>query len=84
MQTSTSVDPPPGPDHQCLNANCGCNDLVSAGPCNLWCSEHGIEAAALERGAATVEPCACGHDICGERMAARTGSISASAERGVS
>jgi hypothetical protein len=81
---NSSITPPPGPDHQCINANCGCNDLVSAGPCNLWCSEHGVELADLERGKASVESCSCGHAICAERMAARTGTVSATAERGVS
>ncbi len=84
MQSSVSIDPPPGPDHQCLNANCGCNDLVSAGPCTLWCAEHGTEAAAHERGDAGIEPCQCGHDICRERMPARTGTASGTPERGKS
>jgi hypothetical protein len=42
---------------------------VSAGPCNLWCSEHGVERGDLERG----------QDVCMERMAARTGEVGATA-----
>ena len=84
MQTTSSIEPPAGPDHQCINANCGCNDLVSAGPCNLWCSEHGVEAADVQRGRSGIEACECGHDACRERMAARTGTPSSTPERGQS
>ncbi len=84
MSMQTSIEPPAGPDHQCINANCGCNDLVSGGPCDLWCSEHGVEAADVQKGRAGVDACACGHEPCRERMAARTGTLSATAERGVS
>ena len=49
---SASIDPPPAPAHQCINASCGCNDLVSAGPCHEWCSANTTELADVERGAA--------------------------------
>jgi hypothetical protein len=58
-------DPGPAPPHQCLNVLCGCDDLVSAGPCSEWCAAHTLEAAEVDRG---VRPaslwCGCGHEIC--------------------
>ena len=61
----TSVEPSRGPAHQCLNMSCGCNDLVSAGPCSEWCSAHTVEAADVAKGDATIEvTCGCGQDAC--------------------
>ncbi len=62
---SASIDPPPAPAHQCINAACGCNDLVSAGPCSEWCSANTVELADVERGKVPLTAnCSCGHDIC--------------------
>ena len=69
---SASVQPPPGPEHQCLNMACGCNDLVSAGPCSEWCSANTVEAADVERGKASASvACSCGHPACRANRAAR-------------
>jgi hypothetical protein len=77
---SASIEPPPAPQHQCINVSCGCNDLVSAGPCSEWCSANTTEAADVERGKATVEnACGCGHATCRANTAAR-----GTPERGVS
>jgi hypothetical protein len=44
---------------------CGCNDLVSAGPCSEWCSAHTVEAADVVKGEETPNAgCNCGHDTC--------------------
>lgn len=60
-----SIDPGPARAHQCLNMLCGCNDLVSAGPCSEWCSANTVEAADLERGKRPASLiCGCGHEIC--------------------
>ena len=64
MSATPYVDPPPAPAHQCLNVGCGCNDLVSAGPCSEWCSAHTVEAADVERGAGAPAGCGCGHATC--------------------
>lgn len=78
---SASIDPPPAPAHQCLNASCGCNDLVSAGPCSEWCSAHTVEAADVERDAATLSvTCGCAHEAC----VANRGRATGTAERGLS
>lgn len=76
------IEPPPAPRHQCINANCGCNDLVSAGPCTEWCAAHGVELGDIERGKARVEPCECGHAVCNEQMPARRGGVPGTPERG--
>ncbi|HEY0384176.1 MAG TPA: hypothetical protein VGC72_18450 [Candidatus Elarobacter sp.] len=77
---SASIDPPPAPAHQCINAACGCNDLVSAGPCSEWCSANTVELADVERGTIPLTSnCNCGHDIC----VANRGSRGTS-ERGMS
>ncbi len=62
---SASIEPPPAPQHQCLNVICGCNDLVSGGTCSEWCAAHTVEAADIERGKASpVGECDCGHPTC--------------------
>jgi hypothetical protein len=62
---SASIDPPPAPAHQCINAACGCNDLVSAGPCSEWCGANTVELADVERGNVPLTTnCSCGHDLC--------------------
>ncbi len=69
---SASIEPPLAPAHQCINAACGCNDLVSAGPCHEWCGANTIEMADVERGSASLETsCACGHDVCAANRASR-------------
>jgi hypothetical protein len=78
---SASIDPPPAPAHQCLNYSCGCDDLISAGPCGEWCSAHTIEAADVERGAVTPSvTCKCGHEAC----IANRGLAPGTPERGLS
>jgi hypothetical protein len=77
---TASAQPYPGPAHQCINMSCGCNDLVSAGPCSEWCSAHTVEAADVARGRATPEvACSCGHELCRTNRTQR-----GTAERGVS
>ncbi|HEV3087393.1 MAG TPA: hypothetical protein VGX96_09240 [Candidatus Elarobacter sp.] len=69
---SASIDPPPAPAHQCINATCGCNDLVSAGPCAEWCGEHTTELADVERGKASLSgTCGCGHATCDANRGSR-------------
>lgn len=77
---SASIDPPPAPAHQCLNALCGCNDLVSAGTCSEWCAANTVEVADVERGSASpVGSCGCAHATCAQNAGAR-----GTAERGMS
>jgi hypothetical protein len=77
---SASFDPGPAPRHQCLNMLCGCNDLVSAGPCGEWCSVHTVEAADLGGGALPASAaCGCGHETC-----ARNPTVRGTPERGLS
>jgi hypothetical protein len=64
-------DLPPAPRHQCINAACGCNDLVSAGPCSEWCAAHTIELADAEQGKVRPVDCLCGHDVCIQNRVAR-------------
>jgi hypothetical protein len=62
---SASVEPPPAPQHQCLNAACGCNDQVSAGTCSEWCAANTVEMADVERGNASPNvACGCDHATC--------------------
>jgi hypothetical protein len=69
---SASIDPPPAPAHQCINAACGCNDLVSAGPCHEWCSANTVELADAESGKASLAAeCGCGHALCDANRAGR-------------
>jgi len=69
---SASIEPPPAPEHQCINAACGCNDLVSAGPCSEWCSANAVELADVERGQASLATdCSCGHQPCTQNRASR-------------
>ncbi|GAC1579784.1 MAG: hypothetical protein NVS3B7_14000 [Candidatus Elarobacter sp.] len=69
---SVPNDRPPAPAHRCLNVSCGCNDLVSDGPCAEWCSAHTVEAADVERGRATPQPtCGCGHETCAANRGTR-------------
>jgi hypothetical protein len=68
---SAVIEPGAAPDHQCINAACGCNDQVSAGPCSEFCSAHTVEASDLARGDAALEPCGCGHDLCRKNEAGR-------------
>lgn len=69
---SASTDPPPAPDHQCINAACGCNDLVSAGPCSEPCAANTVEMADVERGTASLTTaCNCGHALCAGNRATR-------------
>lgn len=77
------IDPGPAPQHHCINANCGCDDLVSAGTCSEWCAENTVELVEIERGE-PFSPCACGHDVCYAKMPVRIGGIVSFAERGVS
>lgn len=75
-----TVEPSRGPAHQCLNMACGCNDLVSAGTCSEWCAANTVEAADVERGAASpAAPCACGHEVCRQNR-----SLRGTPERGLS
>jgi hypothetical protein len=77
---SASIDPPPAPRHQCLNVLCGCNDLISAGPCSEWCAANTVEAADVERGKASpAGECACNHDTC-----IRSRAVRGTPERGLS
>lgn len=62
--THDDVTPPPAPAHQCINASCGCNDLISAGTCSEWCMANTTELADVERGKADIGRCGCGHDTC--------------------
>lgn len=70
--THDDITPPPAPAHRCINASCGCDDLVSAGACGEWCMANTVEVADLERGKAQTTECDCGHATCAanERMAA--------------
>jgi len=69
---SAAIDPPPAPRHQCINAACGCNDLISAGPCTEWCAANTDELADVESGKASLGAgCACGHATCGANRATR-------------
>jgi hypothetical protein len=68
---SSVIEPGSGPDHQCINAACGCNDQVSAGPCSEYCSANTVEASDLVRGDAALDPCGCGHARCRENEAGR-------------
>ncbi len=72
--THDDVTPPAAPDHQCINAGCGCNDLVSAGPCSEWCSAHTVELADLNKNRAALEACNCGHATCVNAAAALVGT----------
>ncbi|HEY0395695.1 MAG TPA: hypothetical protein VGD01_14445 [Candidatus Elarobacter sp.] len=77
---SASIDPPPAPAHQCINAACGCNDLVSAGPCSEWCGTNTVELVDVESGKASLTTgCECGHPLCAANAASR-----GTAERGMS
>lgn len=62
------TEPFAAPRHRCINAVCGCADLVSAGPCNEWCAAHTIELADIERGKVVLNEsnatCQCAHDMC--------------------
>jgi hypothetical protein len=70
MVTHDDVTPPSAPQHQCINAACNCNDLVSAGACTEWCMANAVEAGAVATGKARATECRCGHDTC--RMVAAT------------
>jgi hypothetical protein len=73
--THDDITPPAAPDHQCINASCGCNDLVSAGGCSQWCTAHTTELADLQQGKAEAGPCECGHGTClGNRGAVGAGT----------
>jgi len=37
------IEPQPSPAHQCIDAACGCDDLVSAGPCAQTFAENAVE-----------------------------------------
>lgn len=77
---TTEIEPPRAPRHRCINAACGCTDLVSAGPCSEWCSANGIELTDAMKGQ-PLPSCGCGHQLCAENMPARQGVVPAS-ERG--
>jgi len=62
--TAAQYDPGDAPAHQCINASCGCNDLVTAGGCSEWCMGNGVEQADLETGKARPVTCGCGHATC--------------------
>jgi hypothetical protein len=64
------ITPPAAPDHQCINASCGCNDLVSAGACGEWCMANTTELADVKKGKDAVSACGCGHAICTEHEGA--------------
>jgi len=69
---SASFDSPHAPAHQCINAACGCNDLVGAGPCAEWCSANTVELADVERGKASLSAsCECGHAACDANRGSR-------------
>jgi hypothetical protein len=69
---SASIDPPPAPAHQCINAACACNDLVSAGPCHEWCGANTTELADVHAGKASLTTdCGCCHALCDASRAAR-------------
>lgn len=69
---SASIDPPRAPAHQCINAACGCNDLVSAGPCSEFCSANTVELANVERGKGSLSAdCNCAHDVCAANRSTR-------------
>jgi len=72
--THDDATPPPAPDHHCINAGCGCNDLVSAGPCSEWCSAHTTELGDLQKGKDSLDPCGCGHATCTEKTAVLVGT----------
>jgi hypothetical protein len=79
--THDDITPPAAPDHQCINASCGCNDLVSAGACTEWCMGHTTELADLQRGKDAVQACECGHQTC---LANRGAAHAGTPERGMS
>jgi hypothetical protein len=79
--THNDVTPPAAPDHQCINASCGCNDLVSAGGCSEWCTGHTTELADLERGKDQVGKCGCHHQTCIQNRGA---VLAGTPERGMS
>lgn len=81
MSTPPYVQPDAAPAHQCLNVSCGCNDLVSAGPCSEWCGANTTEAADVETGKAALSAvCGCGHGSCADNR----GGMRGTPERGLS
>ncbi len=72
------IEPHEAPAHACINANCGCDDLNSAGPCSEWCSAHAVERMDLESGKAHAAECSCGHALCAQGCAGRTAGMAAS------
>lgn len=77
---NASIEPPPAPQHQCLNVSCGCNDLVSAGTCSEWCAANTVELADVERGKESPSAaCGCAHATCAQNPGVR-----GTPERGVS
>ena len=82
MSQTPFVTPPPQPRHQCVNASCGCNDLISAGTCSEWCMAHTVEYADVLKNRAALEPCGCAHATCLDHMPARIGSPTEAPGRG--
>jgi hypothetical protein len=78
--THDDVTPPAAPDHQCINASCGCNDLVSAGACSEWCMGHTTELADVQQGKDQLTECGCGHGTC----ALNQGTLAGTPQRGMS
>ena len=62
--THDDATPPAAPRHQCINASCGCNDLVSAGACAEWCMANTVEAGDVASGKAQPAVCNCRHETC--------------------
>jgi hypothetical protein len=67
------IEPVPEPPrHQCVNLDCGCNDLNSAGTCSEWCAANTVELADVEKGKAAVTGlCECLHITCIENPVVR-------------
>jgi hypothetical protein len=78
--THDDATPPAAPDHQCINASCGCNDLVSAGACSEWCMGNTTELSDVQRGKDALSACNCGHETCRQQAGAGAGTP----ERGMS
>ena len=67
-----AVKPVVHPRYFCINVACGDDDLVSQGPCSLYCGEHGVEISDLARDKKQydrLKACRCGHELCRKRTA---------------
>jgi len=79
--THDDITPPPAPRHHCINASCGCSDLVSAGACGEWCMANTVELADVSSGKAQAAACGCAHPACAANSGAAAGGTP---ERGMS